>query len=173
MSRKRGRPSKLAQDKPSRTLLPNGRSLRSKSLQTNRSLLLLVGVVLLAGIVLLSWRGSTGNENHSAQASLAKPPVPSASPTPVATGRAGAVTPANGAPNAVPKQQRLAEPKSIIPAPPVVTMTKGPRIAFTNEEIDFGNVEFGDVVRVAFEFKNVGSEPLTISGAQVEAVEGC
>lgn len=68
---------------------------------------------------------------------------------------------------------RLAEPKVITPAPTVVASGNGPRIAFANEEIDFGNVPFDDVVRAAFEFKNVGNEPLKILKAQVEVVDGC
>lgn len=67
----------------------------------------------------------------------------------------------------------MAEPKIITPTQNALAPVKGARMAFVNQEVDFGDVSFGDVVRYAFEFKNVGSEPLKISKALVQVVEGC
>ncbi|MCL5263745.1 MAG: DUF1573 domain-containing protein [Chloroflexi bacterium] len=94
---------------------------------------------------------------------------------PISVAAAKSASPATPTPaaNSVPKAQKVADPKKIVPAPTVVAVGKGPRIAFTNEEIDFGDVSFNDVVQAPFEFKNIGDEPLTISKVQVEVGEGC
>ena len=140
---------------------------------TNKSLLLLLGLVLLAGLVLWACRSSAASTNQSAQAPPTRNAAPPGTSTPGPGGKPGAATPPNSATGGAPKELRLAEPKAISPAPTVAASGNGPRIAFANEEIDFGNVAFGDVVRAAFEFKNVGNEPLKILKAQVEVVEGC
>lgn len=124
--------------------------------------------MLVVGAILLSCSSSATNVNAGAQ----KAPTKNAASTPGPRSAVAGQSSAQGAPNAAPKP-RLAEPKRIVPAPAVVADGKGPRIAFVNEEIDFGNVLFGDVIQAPFEFKNVGNEPLTISKTQIEVIEGC
>ncbi|MCL5959663.1 MAG: hypothetical protein M1358_10185 [Chloroflexi bacterium] len=172
MSIREGQRSKDVEGELGKTFLPNGKSLHLRCLWAVRARLLLLIVMLAAGAVLLSCSGSAGNANSEAKASPTRPPVPSPAPN-SSSGGASPSVPPNAAANAVPKQPQLAEPKKIIPAPTVVASGEGPRIAFTNEELDFGNVPFEDVIRAPFEFKNVGNEPLKILKTQVEVVEGC
>lgn len=120
-------------------------------LRASRMRLLFIAVMVVAGAILLSCGGLTGNVNGQANTSPSKSPVPSPGATP----------------------PRVAEPKIITPAPTVVASGKGPRIAFTNKEIDFGDVQFEDVVRATFDFRNVGNEPLKILKTRVDVVEGC
>ncbi len=130
-------------------LLTKKQQLRSEDMTKYR--LSFVGALLLAGIVLLSCTNSAQNASSGTQ----KPP---ATPNAVVT--------------EAPKQQ-VAVPKNLVPAPTVEAGVNGPRIAFVNQEIDYGDITFDDVVQASFEFKNVGNQPLTISNAQVQVVQGC
>ena len=135
--------------------------------------MVLFTAALVVGVVLVSCSGSAGSANNGTKASPTGSAAPSPVPTSPAVAKPNPAAAQNAPANASPKQQRFAEAKKVIPAAPVVAGAKGPRIAFANEEIDFGNLEFEDIVRVAFQFKNVGDEPLKITKASVEVVEGC
>lgn len=172
MSRKESEVSDDSEGGPSKTLWLTGEPLPLGDPRQDISRLLLAGVLLVVGAVLLSCSGSAANANSVAKASPASNQTPSPTPNSVAGKSSPSVAPTVAA-KAGPKLERIAEPKKIIPAPTVVAAGKGPRIAFVNQEVDFGNVQFGDVVQYAFEFKNVGNEPLIISKAQVDVVEGC
>lgn len=54
------------------------------------------------------------------------------------------------------------------------SLVNGPRLAVDKEEIDFGRVRVGRVVKVAFRLSNVGDQPLHILGKPlVEVAKGC
>lgn len=52
-----------------------------------------------------------------------------------------------------------------------VTPAKGPKIKFTEEVKNFGEIKQGDVVKHVFSFKNTGTEPLILSN--VATTCGC
>lgn len=50
----------------------------------------------------------------------------------------------------------------------------GPRVAVDRDRLDFGKVKMATPVTAVFKVKNVGDQPLDISGEpQVRVVEGC
>ena len=59
------------------------------------------------------------------------------------------------------------------PAAPAVGTSSGPRLAFDQRSLDFGDVQFKQQVDASFTAKNVGDRPLTISKVDVKTVEGC
>jgi len=58
-------------------------------------------------------------------------------------------------------------------APAVPKHSGGPRLAFDNRSIDYGNVEFSQQVKASFQITNVGDQRLAIRKVDVKAVEGC
>ncbi len=132
--------------------------------------MLRTGSLLAVALIVLLWAGPaacsspTGGDGLPPQAPAPTSPAPKPTWTP-GTGPAAGQGQQPPAP--------VAQPKRSVPAPPVTATGNGPRIAFAVEEIDYGDVQFGDVVQASFEFKNVGNEPLIISNSQVETVEGC
>ncbi len=58
-------------------------------------------------------------------------------------------------------------------AEPVGRFAGGPRLAFDQSVVDYGNVAFGQEVRATYQMKNVGDRPLTIKKVDVKTVEGC
>ena len=59
------------------------------------------------------------------------------------------------------------------PAAKVDAYTGGPRLAFDNQTVDFGQVPFQKEVKATFQVKNVGDQKLTISKTDVKVVQGC
>ncbi len=51
--------------------------------------------------------------------------------------------------------------------------TEGPRISFDVDSVDLGKVDIDIPINYAFQFKNVGTAPLTIWDAWAKALEGC
>ncbi len=51
------------------------------------------------------------------------------------------------------------------------TTQSGPKMAFTEEKFDFGDIYQGDKVEHIFKFENVGNEPLIITNVQTTC--GC
>ncbi len=146
--------------------------LQVRAAQTIRVRLLFVGALMVAGTVLLSCSGPVQNANGGTQATANGVSASAANPTPAAGAKSVPSATPNAAGNGVPKQQ-LAKPKNIIPAPTVAAGASGPRIAFANDQIDYGDITFDDVVQANFDFRNVGDKPLIISTAQVQVVQGC
>lgn len=59
------------------------------------------------------------------------------------------------------------------PAPKVDAYTGGPRLAFENQSIDFGEVPYQKDVKASFQVKNVGDQKLTVKKTDVKVVQGC
>ncbi len=49
----------------------------------------------------------------------------------------------------------------------------GPRLAFQEQSVDYGRVQFNQTVKATFDAKNVGDKPLTIQRVDVQTIEGC
>lgn len=59
------------------------------------------------------------------------------------------------------------------PAPKVDAYMGGPRLAFDNQSVDFGQVPFQKEVKATFQVRNVGDQKLTIGKADVKVAQGC
>jgi hypothetical protein len=66
-------------------------------------------------------------------------------------------------------------PQSLVEFDPSFTpeVAGAPRVEIPQANVDHGNVRLGDTIQTVFNVRNVGDQPLTISSAQVEVVEGC
>ncbi len=62
---------------------------------------------------------------------------------------------------------------SVGKAEPAGRFAGGPRLAFDQNVVDYGNVAFGQEVSATFQMKNVGDRPLTIKNVDLKTVEGC
>ena len=60
------------------------------------------------------------------------------------------------------------------PEPVAAEYRGGPRLRVDSDSIDLGSLPFEKFVRAQFRLRNVGDQPLRISGnPRVDAVEGC
>ena len=59
------------------------------------------------------------------------------------------------------------------PAAKADAYTGGPRLAFDNQSVDFGQVPYQKEVTATFHVKNVGDQKLTIGKTDVKVVQGC
>ena len=67
------------------------------------------------------------------------------------------------------QQQQSGPPPGYVPA-----VTGAPRVAVSEDVIDYGNVRLNTTIETVFRVQNVGDRPLHILGEpQVELIQGC
>ncbi len=68
----------------------------------------------------------------------------------------------------------LAPTVTVIPPTATPEPIQGPRISFTSDYADWGQVPFDTQIKQVYEFKNVGSDVLEITDMPtIKALEGC